>query len=829
CTGVNLALAGDATAAQLAAQFATVLTYLPPGVRLQLVVMNRPHRAAAWVPAHLAQYQAPPALGPYVAQLADAYQQLLADQPVPDLRFYAVVVVPGPPAPRGPFARRARRQRRLVRDRQQQARALGELDRAVAGVQQTLAQLGVPTTPLGRQATIDLLWMCLNPAWSQHATAPRAAGHEVHPPDLRSLRERLAQSRLTRRTEYLRLDWGYETTLSLRALPELTFPGWLAQLTASGVAFRFALHIVPLPKARERTALTRRLRQRHGVLAERDQQGLPPDLEQRQAYQEAEQLLTAMSAGDLRTFRTAVFVTVRAGSPEALAGAAGQVVRALGDAGGTSIDRCQFWQLPAWGATLPLAHNPAGLTYRTITTNLADSLPFLRHSAGTRGGPLIGFSQPGHEVVPLDMFDPALPNGNLIVCGTSGSGKTLFAQTYALKHLALGGRVLVLDRSTDHWADLVAAVGDAELHQVSLGSGLRLNPWQLPAGVREPGQAKVQYLLDLHQLLLGEEHDGVRQLTTTETALLEGACRAVYGATPTPRERDLYAWLRDQAQAAEDTERRQRYDSLAERLLPYVEDGTYAGLLDGPTTVRSAALLTVFNFKHLSDRLVPLVMLPLIEHIWQVVADPTKPILLILDEGWKLLEHPASARLLAEVARTGRHHGLVSLNLSQFITDYTGPTGQAILQNAAVALLLQQHPTLLPTAQTLFGLTDDERLALGRLSTVKGVKAGAYLYAESGAQRGLVDLVVTPVEYWLCTSDPAEQRLRQRSIARHAGDIWAAIADLAAQTSPPRTARRTGQMPALASDGQRTCQSTDVRGARCLMRITTANGGSAPE
>ena len=69
------------------------------------------------------------------------------------------------------------------------------------------------------------------------------------------------------------------------------------------------------------------------------------------------------------------------------------------------------------------------MTYRTITSNLADTLPFLRHGAGTPRGPLIGFAEPGHEVVTLDMFDPALPNGNLIVCGMSGSGKTLFAQS----------------------------------------------------------------------------------------------------------------------------------------------------------------------------------------------------------------------------------------------------------------------------------------------------------------------------------------------------------------------------------------------------------------
>ena len=174
--------------------------------------------------------------------------------------------------------------------------------------------------------------------------------------------------------------------MSLRALPDGTFPGWLRALMATGVAFRFALHIEALSKEKERTALTRTLRQRHAVLAERQHQGSSPDIEQEEAYGEAQDLLRAMATTDLRTFRTAIFVTVRAGTPNDLSAAARAVGKALGDAGGTAIDRCQLYQDVVWQATLPLARNPAGMAYRTVTTNLADTLPFLHHRAGTRGG-----------------------------------------------------------------------------------------------------------------------------------------------------------------------------------------------------------------------------------------------------------------------------------------------------------------------------------------------------------------------------------------------------------------------------------------------------------
>jgi len=779
CTGINLAIQSDEAATTIAALFADTLNYLPLGAHLELLAINTPLRGEEWVPRHLVQYAPPAGLDSYIAQLTAAYRREVADQHIPDLRFYALLSLPGAKEHRGAGSGRRGGRRTLRRNRAGHREALADLTQAASELSHALAELEIVATPLGRQGLLDLLWQCANPTWSQAVVAPY---REASPADLRTLRDRLGQSRLLRRADMLCLDRGYETTMALRALPDGTFPGWLRSLMATGVAFRFAVHIEALSKEKERQSLTRTLRQRHAVLAERQYQGSSPDIEQEEAYGEAQDLLRQMATTDLRTFRTAVFVTVRAGTPNDLSAAARAVGKALGDAGGTAIDRCQLYQDVVWQATLPLAHNPAGMTYRTVTTNLADTLPFLHHRAGTRGGALIGFSHPGHEVVTLDMYDPSLDNSNLTCLGISGSGKTMFAQSFALKHIAKGGRVIVLDRSTGHWDDLVAAVPGAVVHRVLLDSGFRINPWELPRHTGEPSQTKLEYLLDLHTLLVGELHGGTPALTAQERAVLEGACRAVYREERQPFERHLFDWLRRAAEAESrdgDPLRRQQVRALAERLVPYVHGGTYAGILDGATTVRPDALLEVFNFKGLADRLVPLAMLPLIEYIWSVIADPTRPTLVVLDEGWSLLNNPASARFVAEATRTGRHHGIITLNLSQMVTDYEGPLGQAVIDNASVSLLLAQSDHALPQVQSVFHLSADERAMVGRLRTVKQVRAGAYLHSRRGADSGEISLYVTPEEYWLFTSVPAERKLRQAAIARHGGDVWAAVRALA--------------------------------------------------
>jgi len=816
CTGLNLDLRGDAEADQVAARFAGVFAALPQGrgARLQLVAVNRPIRAEDWLPGHLAQYRPPPQLAGFVDRLGPAYARELGGRAIPDLRFYAIATLPGPPAPRGRAARAFRRRRTLARDRAEYTGVVAEAGRLAQGLAEALGAVGVRAAPLGRQGLIDLLWQCGNPDWSRDAAAPRAE----HPGDLRALRDRLAQSRLVRRAEWLRLDGGYEATLALRALPDLTFPGWLHALMATGVPFRFALHAEPLVKAKERTTIARRLRQRHAILGADDDARRAPDVEQEAAYDEDRELLRELAGTGQRTFRTAVFVAVRARTPDALAAAAGQVVRALGDAGGTAVDRCALWQEPAWRATLPLGHNPAGLAYRTATSSLADSLPFLQHRAGTRGGVLIGFADPGQEVVALDLYDPELPNGTMIVCGKGGSGKTLFAQHVALHFVATGGRVVVFDRSgvagrAGHWDALARAAG-GQLHRVGLDSGFRINPWALPPGASAPTSGKLDYLVGLHRRLLGE-------LTDREEALLEGGCRAVYRAarlSPAGSggregrrevyERELVAWLREAAVAEAEPARRATLAALADRLAPFADDGTYAPLLDGPTSVRPDAPLEVFNFKGLADRVVPFAMLPLLEYVWTVLGDPGRPCLLVMDESWKLLEHPATAGFVAEVARTGRHYGLAVLNLSQFIRDYEGPVGQAILQNAALKLFLHQDANALADVQRVCNLTPDALAQVARADTVKGVSAGAYLHADEGADAGALRLYVPPEEYWLFTSWGPERELREAAIAAHGGDVWAAVRALAALTPAEREALRAragggaerGNPAALAAD-----------------------------
>ncbi|MDQ2785998.1 MAG: hypothetical protein M3Y58_13465, partial [Chloroflexota bacterium] len=117
CTGINLAIQSDEAATTIAALFADTLNYLPLGAHLELLAINTPLRGEEWVPQHLAQYAPPAGLSGYLASLTDAYQREVADQHIPDLRFYAILSLPGAKEHRGAGSGRRGGRRTLRRDR----------------------------------------------------------------------------------------------------------------------------------------------------------------------------------------------------------------------------------------------------------------------------------------------------------------------------------------------------------------------------------------------------------------------------------------------------------------------------------------------------------------------------------------------------------------------------------------------------------------------------------------------------------------------------------------------------------------------------------------
>ena len=92
-------------------------------------------------------------------------------------------------------------------------------------------------------------------------------------------------------------------------------------------------------------------------------------------------------------------------------------------------------------------------------------------------------------------------------------------------------------------------------------------------------------------------------------------------------------------------------------------------------------------------------------------------------------------------------------------------------------------------------LSEREAAELQRLKTVKGRHA-QMLWLNGTRGHGKVALRVGPTEYWAYTSDPTEVAIREAEIARHDGNVWAAIAR-SPSAAPARTATSRPDAPAV--------------------------------
>jgi hypothetical protein len=291
-------------------------------------------------------------------------------------------------------------------------------------------------------------------------------------------------------------------------------------------------------------------------------------------------------------------------------------------------------------------------------------------------------------------------------------------------------------------------------------------------------------------------------LDARQIGMIGAAIRAVYAKAAAlsgsqPRESMLQDELRAQAKEAQDqvaVDVAATLRNLADRLSEYCGQGTYAYLLDRATTVPADAPLVVFDTRRCPESELRLVMFALMEYIttsverhWSAhkaaASSPDAPLFLgrsimLIDEAWHLISRPETGAYASNLARRARHLGLVLIVMSQQLSDFDTEHGVALLGNSSQQLLLAQNPKEIPFIADTVQLSEREAAELQRLKTVKGRHA-QMLWLNGTRGHGKVALRVGPTEYWAYTSDPAEQAIREAEIARHEGNVWAAIAQLA--------------------------------------------------
>ena len=717
---------------------------------------------------------------------------------------------------RGPLTRGLKAHRRAARE----SLAFTETVRA------ELESLSIPSRLVNGEQFAALLWTRFNPTQADRGMrtprmteivgeldgeVDRREAKEV----ARRLREAIAQSPLDfeRSHHHVEIDHDVEQTIWVATTAEHTQMGWLMGAMMNRQPFTLSVHVRALDRRRERTRLKMHYRRVFAINRGAEAHGRVPDFDRYAQEQETSHLLRDM-AGSERTnlFDVSMYLSSRALGPEPDLAALGEAVdfcaEALSSTSDAAVNRGAHHQRRLWPSTLPLGRDLASYSRVYATQNVGDCVPLAGTGCGSPSGVPFAFASPGRTLERLDPTDRVHDNQTVLVSGKSGSGKTMMVLTLLARFIALGiGPVFVIDRARGgHFRTLTGLVhGARHLDIGSEDSQWAINQWDTPDQAVVPRE-KVAFLIALHSAMMGEEG-----LTVLERSQLAAAIRQVYADAHEQgvkaRESMLHSELlaraaREAKEGAVEVGAALR--NLAERLGEFCGQGAYSYLLDRETNIPSDSPLVVFNTEPCPEAILGPVMLSIVEYVTRQVkrhhqenehlsGAPDVPRLRLLpvlsiDEAWHKVASPEAGVYLADLARRARHLGLLIFIITQALSDLNTKHGLPLLVNHAIVLMLKQRDAAeLEFTREALGLTEEQQAIVGSLETVDGRYAEVF-WLNGARGRGRARFPVGAAEYWTFTNEPLRDTpARNAMIAKHDGDVWAAICELAKQGVPAET------------------------------------------
>ena len=693
-----------------------------------------------------------------------------------------------------------------------QRRSARESLRHAEGIRADLEAMGLAARMLDGAQVLDLLHSRFDPQAARRGEPPASFLHagaisaryvEDTGGDGGALAEAICSAPVDLSERgHVEIGGSVERVLHVSLPPEQTWLGWLMHLTQAPRPFTLAVHVQATERHRERMAQKRRYRRLFGVNRGVEGRGRPLDPEAARAEHEAAQLTEELSTGaGAGIYRVSIYLALRdeAGDIEGLAEDAGAIAREATMASDARVQNGPFAQERLWRSTLPLGVDFARRRRRYASRNVGDSFPLTGTACGSPGGIALGYALPGRTLERLDPFDEAHPNHLLLINGMSGAGKTMAAILLLARAIAQGAGGFIIDRA-GHFEFLASLLPGAS--SVEIGAeGHAINSWDVENPACVPAE-KVDYLLALHALLLGEHHSARDSygLTDLESNLLGLAIGEVYERCALTGEEPRELLLQEELERRYDAEREEGSVGIAEalrnlsmRLNNYLREGPYGYLTDRPTTIPRDSPLVVFDTRMIPDAKSAAALFVICEHVKSRIATTRREhlvgngpehtwagrSLLVIDEAWKLIERPATGRWFNEFCRRSRHQALWLIAISQQLSDFETEHGRALLANAAMRLFLRQEARELTYVKESLDLTDEAIEAIAQLQTVRGRHSTAYLMNGTRGQ-GTIQIPAGPLEYWIASSDPArDEPVRRRAMRESAEDPWRALRLLA--------------------------------------------------
>ncbi len=503
----------------------------------------------------------------------------------------------------------------------------------------------------------------------------------------------ISYSGLEERPDKIEVDGQYLRVLYVSGYPYAAHSGWLDSLVNFNHNADISFQIEDINSSSALPKLQRKITELESTKQTMIKAGRIVGSDITDPLESAIILRDKIQRGQEKLFQIAIYICLKAESENSL----NKLTKLLETTLASRlfyVKTARFQQLDGLQAVLPRAEDKLNQKRNLDSASAALSFPFTSSELVQDNGILYGVNKSNSSLVILDRF--SLNNANSITFAQSGSGKSYASKVEILRQLMLGTDVIVIDPEREY-ANLAASVGGAHI-EMSLASKQHINPFDIGENNQKLNQVniaeQIQGLTEIISLMV----DG---LTPREQAVIDKAITVTYKNKPANKQvtlKDFYAQLIKTKEL-----------KLAERLDKYVS-GSLASVFNHKTDINLNNRLVVFDIKDLPDNLRKIMMVIISDYVWRKVKKEPKRRLLVIDEGWLLLEHEQSARFVSGLFRRARKYWLGVAIISQQADDFlTSDYGRAIASQSALRMLMRQDSTTISKVTQEFKLSEYEQ------------------------------------------------------------------------------------------------------------------------
>lgn len=548
---------------------------------------------------------------------------------------------------------------------------------------------------------------------------------------------------LKEESSYLQINDRFVRTMFVSGYPYVASTGWLNNLINFNHDIDISYHIEQVDPLTALPKLIRKITELESTKRTMLKEGKVIGSEITDPLESAMELKDKIQRGMEKLFQISIYMTIGAESLIEL----NKVTKLLETVMQTRlfyIKPATFQQIEGLQSILPRAENKLAQKRNLDSSSAALTFPFVSSELVQESGILYGINKSNNSLVIIDRY--SLNNANSIIFAQSGSGKSYTAKVEILRHLMQGTKVIIIDPEREY-KQLAASVGGTYI-KLSATSKEKINPFQFSqhSVTRENNLAEhIQDLTELISLMVGS-------LTSEERASVDRTLLLTYKeAKLTPRKNAKkqkeveYPLLKDFYKNL----KAMKHKDLCDRLERFVK-GSLSTVFDSQTNIKLDNRLIVFDIKDLNESIRSIMMMVVANFVNNEVKQNPQKRMLVIDEGWILLQEPESARFISGLVRRARKYYLGVTIISQQANDFLNQDyGKAIASQSSLRVLMRQDTTTIKKVAEEFHLSAYEQHYL--LTCDRGE---ALIIADQN--HVAVKIVASEQEHPLLTTDPRE-------------------------------------------------------------------------